>query len=142
MALLNFYPDKASFENLGFKFLNEKTDSEKVQFPVGWRKKRKTYALISIVDEVHRLRGCMIETSDKKTGEKIIMFKLYTYVYPSYFCTVDKINVCIRDGYGNIIKTIGECEKTTEDFEVLWFEAIAWLNNNYPDWKNPTKYWE
>ena len=47
--------------------------------------------------------------------------------------------VCVKDGEGRII--FGRTTNFSDEYEKLRGKVINYLNSNYPDWEDPTKYW-
>ena len=57
-------------------------------------------------------------------------------------CFVGTGQVCVLDYDKTIIKEIGKVENAwSEECERLIEQGYKWLDENYPEWKDPTKYW-
>ena len=52
------------------------------------------------------------------------------------------INVVVTDADGSVIFNAGQCKKAySEESNKLVAKAEEYLNSNYPEWKDVTKYW-
>ena len=141
-------PSKEAFESFGFTFEDIGDDVLcKATLPDGWKLKADgggywTY----LIDEKGRKRGsCFYKgASYDRNG--------YMYLSRRFLITYDAAdpkkrqgpyNVSVKDADGTILFTAGKCDKTDSyEYEELIKLAKEYLRTNYPEWEDPTKYWD
>lgn len=145
---IKMYPSKEAFEDLGFTF-EDIGDNVLCQatLPDGWKLKADgggywTY----LIDEKGRERGCYFYKGAfyDRSG--------HMHLSQRYHVTCDAIDpekwegpytVSVKDADDTILFTAGECEKTySDEYDELMNQAKEYLRTNYPEWEDPTKYWD
>ena len=48
----------------------------------------------------------------------------------------------VKDADGTIIFEAGQCKGYGEEYDVLVQKAQEYLDANYPEWEDETKYWD
>ena len=144
------YPSKAAFEDLGFTFTD--TGDEilyEATLPEGWKTVETPGSSIlweNLVDDKGRVRGnyCYKGAFYDRYG----VMNLKSRYNSTYELTKPNdwdspVNVVVKDADGTIIFHVGQCEKMYSDkYFYLLKKGEEFLNSNYPDWKDPTKYWD
>ncbi len=132
-------PNQEAFEKSGFimeklKFSHGHANVYKSTLPKGWKlRKSKQEHFIYFIDEKGRKRGYF--DSDHMRLVPKYFLDWYNPFYP--------VTVVVRDMDNHIYLLAGECEERyTEEFNQIISKAVDWLNSNYPEWKDPTKYWD
>lgn len=146
---------KAALERWGVKFHDRVKGDDIFQYvtlPKGWKK----------VETDHSMWSNLVD--DKRRTRAAIFYKAAFYDRSAYFslnrrfvatCDFSRMNktgevVGIVTDDGKIIYTTGirHCQATRRDgseYEITdaaTKDAKDWLNKNYPEWDDPTKYWE
>lgn len=140
-------PNREAFEAVGFKF-GEDVDElfVKCTLPAGWKREASDHSMWSyIVDEEGRKRvGVFYKAAfyDRRADCRLEPKYAVQSEYPTYPRDANsKVTVLITAG-GLERRIIGDVDYTDHDGETrLRDEARAWLDQNYPLWKDPTAYW-
>lgn len=143
-------PNKEAFINVGFTF--EKCtlkDKIKVYLPENWTIKEENGVLRYFYDQKNRLRGEILHEykslyCDFK-GEICLRRRFHpSYIYKNKNYVNSVVIVFIEDTDGKMVLKIGECRNVFDckEFDELMTKAKEYLNRNYPDWKNPSSYWD
>lgn len=138
---------RAALEQAGFRFLGPVDGDpmfQYVEFPKGWTKKATDHSMWSdLIDPKGRKRGG-------------IFYKAAFYDRSAH------MSLCCRFSYGRNYNDnakpfeIQDCGKaihtippesaaSMKSWDIADAQrdaAIAWLNENYPDWANPAAYWD
>lgn len=148
------YSTKAILEAAGFKFVCVVPDDDMfqvVEMPSGWQKKATDHSMWSnLVDDKGRVRAS-------------IFYKAAFYDRSAHMNLVSRFGVSqdydrakkegvavavVKDG-GNVIFST-EPMKLPDERDKNYYEigddaqkkAVEWLDQQYPDWKNPGAYWD
>lgn len=130
-----FNPSKKAFEELGFKIevLEEEEIMGGVILPEGWNIKKNEFA---ILDEKGRKRARWFYKSliyGKEEGKTELLCR--------YSITIIKIGTLwcgmAHDWNGEIFFEIRESDK-----EKVYEQVKKYLEENFPNWEDPTKYWD
>ena len=80
----------------------------------------------------------------KEISPPYVIFVLDLFERYHVACLIGHPNkVCVLDYDNTIIKEIGIVEDAwSEECDKLEEQGYKWLDENYPDWRDPTKYWE
>lgn len=104
--------------------------------PEGWRLQPTSFGLFK--DNV--CRGCLVI---KRISPPYAIFEIELKKRYHVDCFAGDKKVCVLDYNNAVIKEIGKVEDIwSEDVNKLIQQGYEWLDKNYPDWKDPTKYWE
>ncbi len=143
-------PSQAAFEALGFTF----TDiGDSVLFeatlPEGWSTQETPGSSIlwkNLVDNKGRVRGnyCYKGAFYDRYGHMSLSCRYnltYQHTDPNNYKS--PINVVVIDADGSVMFNAGQCKKAySEECDKLVEKAEEYLNSNYPEWEDATKYWE
>lgn len=133
-------------EKLGFVFVDDPNNKGNyiVSFPEGWSEEyNKRLEMYSFFDEEKRYRGSMVYFPHNGYAE----ISLTTY-YDIQDVPVSKKCCEVYFGtYENKLYSAGVYKKEMYDknrklVENLYTKAIQWADVNYPDWQDPTAYWD
>lgn len=131
-----------SFQDLGFTFDSSSNGIYTVELPKGWRSiSNQTSSMI--LDGKNRRRMF----SSKNFFAKNDDLKLLTrYQVSSKRIANDRFSpilVYVCDSDGKQIKVIGLCGNYhSEDYDRLVEQAANYLDENFPNWKDPNMYWD
>ena len=143
-------PSKEAFEALGFTF--EEIDDDllcKATLPEGWTMKADedggywTY----IYDSKGRERASYFYKGAIYDRDAFMDLKQrYTYTY-DHVISKDynsPIFIYVKDkADGKIIYNAGQCDQAySDEYNALMDKAKEFLKNNFPEWEDPTKYWD
>ena len=141
-------PSKEAFEALGFTFEDIGDDVLcKATLPDGWKLKADgdrywTY----LIDEKGRKRGSYFYKGAfyDRSGRMYLSRRFHiNYDSADPQKRQGPYNVSVKDADDTIIFTAGKCEKTySHEYEELMQLAKEYLRTNYPEWEDPTKYWD
>lgn len=150
---------RAELEKMGIVFGDEVDELFiNVTLPDGWKKERTGHSMWSILKD------------DKGRERASIFYKAAFYdrrafmrLESRFFATAQPVggwdsdntifHAVVLDG-GQIVweseKTPPKPENATNEEMIAWYDfeeglknqAVAWLNENYPDWENPLAYWD
>lgn len=142
-------------ESFGIVFGEEVDDLFiNVTLPEGWRKEATDHSMWSkLLDDKGRERASIFYKAafyDRKAHVSLARrFNVDGYFAcdkdgnPVPYREPNQYFACIITDAGKEIHRVGIRKKTdyaTDDEHEA--QAIAWLNEHYPDWKNPAAYWE
>ena len=128
-----------SFTAVGFKVRKIGTDTFKLFLPKGWNIIQASNDWTSIVDEHNHIRAVTEATS------------MSIRLLPRFRCDISHIDndwgapieITVKDTDGSVIFKAGQCEEAySKDFKRLLEEAKQYLFLTYPEWNDPTKYWD
>lgn len=139
--------NKAILEAFGFKLLGEVPGDPIFQFvemPAGWKKVPTEHSMWSDV------------VDDKGRKRMAIFYKAAFYDRSAHYHFLSRFSVkrdYEAEGNGLAIAHIKDGEKiifSTQPIKLLTFStgdiatktAIEWLTEHYPNWQDPTAYWE
>lgn len=131
-----------SFQDLGFMFDSSNNGVYTVKLPKGWSTIPGQNSSM-ILDSKNRSRvfssmGFFAVKNDVKF--------LTRYKVESERITNDKfspVSVYVADSDGNLIKKIGQCGTYySEDYNRLVEKAENYLDENFPNWRDPSSYWD
>ena len=145
---------REQLESLGFVFGEEADDIfTYVQFPEGWTKQATDHSMWSnLLDEKGRKRGGIFYKAafyDRSAHMRLDRRINYSEIYDGDADHIDNtIQYFVTDGESTLYKT--EPVEYEEKYEDNYWElqdaaeggCLTWLNENYPDWKNPMAYWD
>ncbi len=152
---------RPELEAMGFVFPEDDDRSDPlfiyVRFPDGWKKEPTEHSMWSdLVDDKGRKRGA-------------IFFKAAFYDRSAHMSLTKRLGAGYRygDGDGNMDRIVRitdalelvepqeetfaapdwradrvKAEKQEKKIDAAVAKRCAWLNGNYPDWRNPTAYWD
>lgn len=140
-------PNQETFEALGFTF---KDVGDNVLFkatlPTGWTLKAECGYWTDIFDEKGRKRGNSFYKGAfyDRNGQMSLSTRFHIESSPA-----DKkhwmgpFTIFVQDADGSVVFSAGKCRYfETDEYYQLIDEAKQYLHENYPDWENPTKYWD
>lgn len=141
---LDLSPSRLTWESLGFVF-HEPVDDlfVSVTFPAGWKKRATDHSMwTDIIDnEGHRRGGIFYKAAfyDQRAGAHLdTRFSVSKCAAHSD----TQLKTIIRDAFTQTESSFGIRDNT--DFAIgdqHQAEAMNWLNEHYPDWRNPVAYW-
>ncbi len=141
-------PRKEVFESLGFVF--EDIDDNvlyQATLPDGWKLESDGGYWTTIIDEKGRNRGSYFYKGAfyDRSGHMKLFRKFFlsnVYADPEDFSS--PVTLVVKEiGNENIVYEAGQCEKSYgDDYFKLEKKAKEWLNTHYPEWEDPTKYWD
>ncbi len=133
------------WEKLGFVFGTQADDIfVNVTFPKGWRKKVTDHAMWSeLVDDKGRKRGGIFYKAafyDRRAHVNLeARFSVSSYMDSD---ETGFFQVSIND-CGNVVMVIGKYKSGDYSaVDSLSAKANGWLNQNYPNWKDDSAYWD
>lgn len=140
-------PSKEAFESLGFTFEDIGDDVlYQATLPDGWTLKSDGGYWTYLIDEKGRERGSYFYKGAfyDRSGHMNLSQRFhatYENIDPEDWDSPIKVHV--KDADGTIIFDAGQCEKAySDEYDKLMRTATEYLATNYPDWKDPTKYWD
>lgn len=138
-------------ESFGVKFLGPVKDDRLFQYielPVGWTRISDEHPLWSyLVDENGRQRVTIFYKPDLHDRDAFMSVdRRFRYSFDFDLFKAEKVAVAhVFDGETVIYSTDRlvptEGQERYEVREIVEKKALDWLNENYPDWKNPGAYW-
>jgi len=141
---LDLSPTRSTWESLGFVF-HEPVDDlfVSVTFPAGWTKRATDHSMWTyIVDaEGHKRGGIFYKAAyyDRSANASLnARFSVSKYAEHS----ATQLKTIVRDAFTQTESSFGIRDNT--DFAIgdqHEAEAMNWLNEHYPDWRNPVAYW-
>lgn len=79
----------------------------------------------------------------KEISSPYAIFELEMFQRYHVECLVKRGKVCVLDYDDAIIKEIGIVEDVwSKECDNLIEQGYEWLDENYPEWRDPTKYWD
>ena len=128
------YPCQKAFESFGFRFLNQEGKNY-ILLPEGWQM-TDGITRKEILDSQGRTRACIFVSS----SPSLIMYCRYILVTLDDYVDGD---IIVKDiGYDTIYHRFSYHRWKENDYESAQKEATAYLDTNYPQWKDPLAYWD
>lgn len=140
-------PSKKFYETLGFAF-EDVGDSVLYQasLPNGWTLKSAGGCWTDLLDEKGRKRGSYFYKGAfyDRNGHMYLVTRYYiTYEHIEKNNWRSPIKVYAMDRAGMVLFEAGECEdEYTPEYNELKRAAEVFLDTNYPEWKDVSKYWD
>lgn len=139
-------PNKETFESLGFIFKDINDDIfYQATLPKGWKLKPNGFYYTIIIDEKNRKRVtffCKSSSYDNRGHMNLSKRFSTAYKHTDPENQKSPIKVFIEDADESIFFNVGQCKSEySNEYEDLLSKATEYLDTNYPEWKNPTKYW-
>lgn len=140
-------PSKEAFEALGFTF--EDIDDNvlyQATLPAGWELQSDGGYWTTLVDEKGRKRGSSFYKGAfyDRSGHMYLSQRFRVTCVaadPEHYGA--PFTVSAKDADDTILFTAGQCKNAFSlECDELMSKAEEYLNTNYPDWKDPTKYWD
>ena len=138
-------PSKEAFENLGFTFQDIDDDVlYQATLPEGWKLESDGDYWTTLVDEKGRKRGSYFYKGDfyDRKGSMYLSIR-FRVTCDSADAKRRKapFTISVKDADDTIIFIAGKCKDSfSEERDELTVEAERYLNTNYPEWKDPTKF--
>lgn len=144
------------WEALGFVFGKRATGNEifrEVAFPAGWKKVPTDHSMWSnIVDDQGRKRGAIFYKAAFYDENAHARLSARFHVSKDYEIQEPTDTIRIFDACGLVDRKITGIQKPDWNDREKALEAVAqkdaalaelsaWLDAEYPDWRNPTAYW-
>lgn len=140
-------PNQAVFEALGFTFEDDGDDVLcKATLPDGWKLKSDGGYWTYLIDEKGRERGSYFYKGAfyDRSGHMSLNQRFHAtseHIDPEDW--ESPVNVIVKDADGTILFTAGQCTKTySDEYDELMAKAKDYLKTNYPEWENPSMYWD
>ena len=139
-------PSKEDFESLGFTFKDIGDDVlYQATLPDGWTLKSDGYWTY-LIDEKGRERGSYFYKGAfwDRSGHMNLhtRFRVCEGHTNSDDCD-SPIKIYAKDADGTVIFDAGQCKEYYADgYEDKIKKAVEYLDTNYPEWNDPTKYWD
>ena len=134
--------DVKMFQRLGFTLNTSNDSTYNVNLPKGWNIISNQNASI-IVDAKKRKRALSYIGFSSKNDEVKFLTK---YNVSSKRIANDRFSpilVYVSDSDGNLIKSIDLCGTyDSEDYNQLVVQGEKYLDEKFPDWRNPDMYWD
>lgn len=131
-----------SFQRLGFTFDSSNDETCKVKLPKGWRVISNQTSSIILDSKNRRRIFSRMGFFSKKDDVKL----LTRYHVSSQRVANDRFSpilVYVSDSDGHMIKGIDVCGTYhSEDYDRLVKQAESYLDENFPNWRNPDMYWD
>jgi hypothetical protein len=140
-------PNKEAYESLGFTF-EDIGDNVLCQatLPNGWTLRSDGGYWTYLIDEKGRERGSYFYKGafyDRSGHMNLSQRFRITYDNIGPEDWKSPVKVSAKDADGTIIFEAGQCDKVySEEYDNLMSKATEYLATNYPDWEDPTKYWD
>lgn len=140
------YPSKEVFEAFGFTFKDiDDPILYQASLPEGWLLKKENGYWTNLIDEKGRKRGNFFYKGAfyDRNGS----MKLFQRFSIKEEATIPEkwegpYIISVKDSDGNTIFTAGKCDKLfSDEYNKLIDQAKEFLHTNYPNWEDPTKYW-
>ena len=142
-------PSKEAFEAIGFVF--EDIDDDvlcKANLPDGWKLKHEEGDgyWTTLIDEKCRKRGNSFYKGAFYDREGLMNLHRRFHVSEDV-ADLENWNgpytISVKDADGTVLYTAGKCDKIySKEYYELMTLAKEYLDTNYPEWKEPTKYWD
>ena len=142
----NIHPSISSFEELGFTFASSSNGAYAVNLPNGWSMSSTSHNSSVLFDDKNRKRGfSFFAFCAAAKKDRVELLTRYS-VASKRLAENDRYSpvlVYIADSDGKNIHDIGLCGTDNgEEYSQLLHQAEDYLDVNYPDWRNPNKYWD
>lgn len=139
--------DEEFFRKLGFSFEKNGDDIlQKVTLPIGWTAKKKNMFSTVLYDQKGRKRARAFYAKNWVVYEgNLALYRRYSV--KEIFGSMEEIfrpfTVAVTDYDNSILFVAGQCMyKGSEEYDTLMGKAKNFLKENFPEWENPTKYWD
>lgn len=110
--------------------------------PDGWRKEASDHAMWSdLVDNKGRRRAAIFYKAAFYDCRANMRFEPFYSIDVNYDSGYEACTVAVRDANGATLKDFGK-SKDWDGGQKLQQAAAAWLDENYPDNRNPLAYWD
>lgn len=143
-------PNKEVFESVGFTFEDVgDNDCYQATLPVGWKSYSESeFGGTTLLDEKGRERGFFFYKtlpyeSDNGILKLCTRFEVnWNFINPENWN--GPVEVLVVDYVEDtVVFNAGQCDELeSKEYNQLHEKASEFLNNNYPDWENPLKYWD
>lgn len=152
MGRYNNYDAKAVLEAAGVKFLGVVEGDDMFQYvelPHGWKKVETDHSMWSkLVDDKGRERASIFYKAafyDRSAHMSLSCRFGVSFDYGRF--DKDNIGVANVTDNGKVIHTtepisVAEGDKRWDVSDKAKALAVAWLDENHPDWRNPGAYWD
>jgi hypothetical protein len=141
---IDMKPSREVFEKVGFTFESIRDNVLcKATLPAGWTIKNEGYWSY-IYDDKGRFRA----NSFYKFWDMCGHMKLCSRFYIGYEHVVkddvySPVRVAVKNSDDKVVFITEEsAEEYSKEHDALRGKAKEYLNQNYPDWEDPTKYWD
>ena len=140
----NVHPSISCLKELGFTFDSSNNGAYVVNLPDGWSTLSSNHHSSAFFDDKNRKRGFFFfdfcSTSKKDTVELLPRYHVESKRIADRF---GPLLVYIADSDGNQIKVIGLCgTDNSEEYFQRVHQAEDYLDETFPDWRDPNKYWD
>lgn len=143
---ITMLPNKKTFMDLGFAFqVIPNSDLCLATLPAGWKSVADEDFWVNLIDENGCDRGSYIYTS---TGNNFIDLKTRFYLSVEFdpddsTKALRYVWVKDRGTNGRVVFSSGTCaSEDSYKINILNLKAKNFLNEHYPDWENPSAYWD
>jgi len=141
---LGIFPSKSTWESLGFIFHDPINDLfVSVDFPSGWKKRATDHSMwTNIIDAEGRNRGAIFYKAAfyDQSAHASLTRRFSVSKYAEHNAT--QLKTVIYDATNQSEILFGIRDQTSFSLgNQHEAEAEAWLDEHYPDWKNPIAYW-
>lgn len=138
-------PEKEVWESLGFVFTDRENDvMYNATLPEGWSEIQQIPDNIFIIyDKEMNERAIYYYYPSKKEAEMKMLprFDIEFDIEQDIICMDFTNKVWVKDSRKNSIVYDAGIGCNAE-FHKLKEKATKWLNTNYPEWRDPSKYWD
>lgn len=133
-------PSRRIYELIGFNFSPSKNSAYYVAtMPAGWR----------VVNSGINCKLYIVDAKGFRRGEKIWDFHNPNFTLLTRYSTTflrldpDTIEVIVKDSDGRVIYSAGCCSEFGSDkYKQLEEKCYAFLQKNFPDWREYDAYWD
>lgn len=137
------FPSKAAFEALGLTFENIDDDILcQATLPTGWKFKQSGLFYAYLIDEKGRRRVIVYYSNINGNRKGAMYFHRRFYIHEKFINRTQRtVTIWDETIHNDSIFTAGTCEKEdASEITRLRFLAEAFLNKEYPEWREPSKY--
>ncbi len=140
-------PNKEAFEAIGFKFEDIEDDVlYQATLPEGWTLKSDGGYWTYLIDEKGRERGSYFYKGAlyDRNGHMNLTQRFHaTYEHLDPDDWKSPIKIFVKDTDGTILFEAGQCDEAySDEYNELMSKATDYLNTNYPEWEDASKYWD
>lgn len=142
---VDLFPPRSDWESAGFVF-HEPVDDlfVSVTFPAGWTKCATDHSMwTDIIDAEGRKRGAIFYKAafyDRSASAHLLARFSFTK-YAEH--NAKQLKTVLRDAANKAESIVGIRDQTDRNLgDQHEAEAIKWLDEHYPDWRNPLSYWD
>lgn len=141
---LDLFPPRSVWESAGFVF-HEPIDDlfVSVTFPAGWTKRATDHSMwTDIMDAEGCRRGAIFYKAAFYDRSAAAHLSARFSVTKSAEHNATQLKTVIRDAANKAESIVGIRDRTDHNLgNQHEAEAIKWLDEYYPDWRNPIAYW-